>query len=501
MTAGRSVGFLIAGVGEQYPGMAAALYSGEPGFRADVDECLAILGLADAAQLSDIFTAAAADHAPAVYLAEMLGRTGPGAGRARPATADAHLIQPAVFMAEYALARLLMSWGVQPEIMIGYSLGEYVAACLSGVLSLSDAVRLVAYRAKLITSQPAGAMLAVTDAQHLTQVLGSRRHDLDVAIRTGSELVLAGPCDVVDEAAAALLEAGISCRLLSTTHAFHSRMLAPVADELTGWIAANITLNPPAIPYASNVTGQLVTGKLVCDPGYWARHMCGTVQFGDGLARLLAAGDLALAEIGPGFSLGAMTRSHPGCPPSRWPLIVATVPAADGRRDAHATLAEAVGKLWLSGVPVDWDALHAPVIGAAAGHAWTPGRVPLPSYPFEREQYWLEAGPSPHGDAAPSRDEGDPVGVTALPRLPDTQWINVPMWRQAASRPAPRPRTGWSSPTRAGRTSWLRPWATASRPPVVTWCSSGWAAGSTAGRMAWWCGQAPRLTPPPLSGS
>jgi acyl transferase domain-containing protein len=443
-TVGRRAGFLIAGVGEQYPGMAAALYAGEPGFRADVDGCLAILGLAGPAQLSDIFTTATADHAAAVDLAGMLGRSGPGGGRAGPAAADAHLIQPAVFVAEYALARLLMSWGVQPDIMIGYSLGEYVAACLSGVLSLPDALRLVAHRAKLIASLPAGAMLAVAAGQHLPEVLGAQHRDLDVAIRTGSQLVLAGPCDLVDEAAAALLAAGISCRRLETTHAFHSRMLAPAADELTSWIAANVTLNPPTIPYASNVTGQLVTGELVCDPGYWARHMCGTVQFGDGLARVLAAGDLALAEIGPGFSLGALTRSHPGCPPSRWPLIVTTLPAADGKRDAHAALAEAVGKLWLTGVGVDWQALHAPAASAAPDHAWTPGRIPLPSYPFERQEYWLEAGPSAHGDAAPRFDENDPTSVmTALPRLPDTQWINVPVWLQVTSRRVRADASNW----------------------------------------------------------
>ena len=472
VTVGRRVGFLIAGVGEQYPGMVGALYADDSGFRDDVDECLAILGLTDAAQLSAIFVPTERDHAVAGDLAGMLGRAEPGQDRPEPGqdrpepgqdraartAARAHLIQPAVFVAEYALARLLMRWGIQPEIMIGYSLGEYVAACLSGVLSLSDAVRLVAYRAKLITSLPAGAMLALAaDEQQLPELLGAKCRDLDVAIRTGSQLVLAGRRDVVDEAAAALLDARIGCRRLETTHAFHSRMLAPAAAELTDWIAANVTLNGPAIPYVSNVTGELATEEMVCDPGYWARHMCQTVQFGDGLAQVLSAPDLALAEIGPGRSLGALARGHPDCKPDQWPLIVATLPAAAELRDVHASLAETVGRLWLTGVGVDWHALHAtPASGAAPGEGWVPGRVPLPTYPFERQEYWLEADLTGFATATPDFDENDPTSVmTALPRLPDTRWINVPVWRQATRRKARAEASCWLVFTEAGRADTL----------------------------------------------
>ncbi len=452
-TVGRRVGFLIAGVGEQYPGMVAALYADEPGFRDDVDECLAILGCSDPAQLSDIFVMTGRDHADAGRLAAMLGRAEPadrGAGRKQP---NARLIQPAVFVAEYALARLLMRWGIQPEIMIGYSLGEYVAACLSGVLSLPDALRLVSYRAELITSLPAGAMLALAaDERRLPGLLGAAGRGLDVAIRTGSQVVLAGPCDLVDEAAAALLAAGISCRRLETTHAFHSRMLAPAAGKLTEWIAGNVTMHAPAIPYISNVTGELVTADLVADPGYWARHMCQTVQFGAGLAHLLSEPGLALAEIGPGPSLGALTRGHPECTPSQWPLIVATLPAAADQRDVHASLAATVGRLWLAGVGVDWHALQATAPGAAPGQGWAPGRVPLPTYPFQRQEYWLEPDFSGFGAPVAAFDENDPTSLmTALPRLPDTRWITVPIWRQATRRQARPPAGRWLVFTRAGR--------------------------------------------------
>ncbi|MEU8385636.1 type I polyketide synthase, partial [Streptosporangium sp. NPDC048865] len=308
-TVGRQVGFLIAGVGEQYPGMVAGLYAEDPGFRADVDECLAVLGLTDPGQLSDVFTPAERAPDGAGDLARLLGRA---TGDAPRDTTEPHLVQPAVFVAEYALARRLMRWGLRPEVMIGYSLGEYVAACLAGVLSLPDALRLVAYRAKLITSQPEGAMLAVSaNERRLTAVLGEEGvRDLDVAIRTGSQVVLAGPVAAVEAAAARLLEVKIGHRRLETTHAFHSRMLAPVADELTAWITDNITLSPPALPYMSNVTGTLATGELVTDPGYWARHMCETVEFGAGLDHVLGIPELALAEIGRAQARGARTRSR-----------------------------------------------------------------------------------------------------------------------------------------------------------------------------------------------
>src|SRR6185437_2942060 len=155
---------------------------------------------------------------------------------------------------------------------------------------------------------------------------------LDLAIDTGSQLVLAGPIELVAAATETLLAAEISCQRLQTRHAYHSRMLAPIADQLTGWITENISLQPPRIPYASNVTGQLLTESDVIDPGYWARHMCQTVRFGEGLSHLLATGNLALVEIGPGQSLGALTRGHPDCQQAQWPLIVMALPPAADRR-------------------------------------------------------------------------------------------------------------------------------------------------------------------------
>jgi len=459
-TVGRKVGFLLAGVGEQYPGMVAQLYADEPGFRADVEQCLTELNLASASELSDAFVPTS-NPAQGGTLADLLGRT--ATGQAARSTAEAQLVQPATFVVEYALARQLIRWGIEPDVLVGYSVGEYVAACLSGVLSLPDALRLVAFRAQLITALPRGAMLAAAaDDERLRDVLGEALEPLDVAVRTGSQTTLAGPTEAVAAAAGLLRGAGISCRLIDTTHAYHSRMLLPAAAELTDWISANVTLNAPAIPYVSNVTGELATAELVTDPAYWARHMCETVRFDAGLAHVLGAGELALVEVGPGASLGALARSHPDCQQAQWPLIVATLPGAADRREASASLAEAVGRLWLTGVPVDWPSLHESTDGAetidavtgepAAGlQPWRPGRVPLPTYPFERQEYWLEAEATGIGRSGAEPDLDDPAAVlNNLPKLPETEWVNLPVWRQTAARRVQADDRRWLILTDAG---------------------------------------------------
>jgi acyl transferase domain-containing protein len=425
-TVGRKVGFVLAGVGEEYPGMAAALYEEEPGFRADVDECVDLLGLPNVAELSKAF-AAADTPAGNADLARLLGRE-PGTGRVP--VGDTQLIQPAVFVTEYALARQLIRWGVQPDYLIGYSLGEYVAATLSGVLTLPDALRLVAHRAKLIAALPEGAMLAVAAPEaEITALLGDFGSDLDVAIRTGSQVVLAGPSAAIEAARELLRAAAIGCRPLDTSHAYHSRMLTPAAAELTEWVADNVTLHPPTIPYLSNVTGEFVTAELVMDARYWARHMCETVEFGAGLSHVLRGGGDALIEIGPGQSLGAIARSHPDCVQSQWPLIIPTLPGASDSRDASRALAEAIARMWLIGVSIDWAAVHSD---------WQPGRVPLPGYPFERQEYWLEPDDFSTRNSV-NYGENDPTDlITAVPKLAESDWVNLPVWRQTAL-PTPVP--------------------------------------------------------------
>ncbi|HEY7594438.1 MAG TPA: SDR family NAD(P)-dependent oxidoreductase, partial [Actinophytocola sp.] len=412
----RAVGFLLSGTGEQYPGMAADLYETEPVFREVLDECRAELTRhLGADPLEDMLRPRAAGSGS--DLSKLLGRdASDGAGEGE----RTDRLQPALFAVEYALAKVLESWGVRPTVLAGYSLGEYVAACLSGVLSLPDALALVAHRATLINARPAGSMAAVPLGEDdvRARIERSGIGGVDIAALNGPELtVVAGAPDAVDAFAAALAQDSVPCRPLATTHAFHSSMLEPLKAELTEWVAANVTLGAPQIPYVSNVTGELATAELVTDPGYWAEHMCAPVRFDDVLATLLAQGDAALLELGPGQSLGAMVRGHRDCTPDRWPLVVPALPAAGDPRAASTVLTEAFGRLWLAGVPVDWT-------GYQQGRPVA--KVGLPGYPFERQRYWIDP---PAGGVRPDA----PVVIDAPEAAAaDHVRLMTPKWTRAA---------------------------------------------------------------------
>ncbi|MGW4058213.1 SDR family NAD(P)-dependent oxidoreductase [Amycolatopsis sp. NPDC004747] len=425
----RPVAFLFAGVGEQYPGLVGELYRREPVFRAHLDECLAHLD-AD----GDLVTG---ERGGGPSLAALLGRGGdedPRAARLQ----RTELAQPLLFAVDYALARTLMDWGLRPAAMLGYSLGEYVAACLAGVLSLPDALALVAKRAELIAALPGGAMaavpLSVTELETRFDLAG-----LDIAAVNGPELVVvAGETTAVERLAQDLRAADVPCRPLRTSHAFHSRMLAPAAAGLTAWIAANVTLNAPELPYLSNVTGAPATADLVTDPGYWARHMCETVRFADAATALLADEHLAVVEIGPGPSLGALLRGL--SPASRWPMITATLPAADDPRPADEVLTDGLARLWLLGAAFDWSAYHGRGTATPVYRGTAPGRVPLPTYPFQRQRYWIEAKPATGTARVETPADGPLEEFDRIPLLPEEQWISLPTWRQTSAAPvAPQP--------------------------------------------------------------
>ncbi|WP_165949705.1 type I polyketide synthase [Micromonospora sp. KC207] len=435
----RGAAFVFAGVGEQYPGLVAELYRRESVFRQALDECAVVIGECD--PRIDTIGLLTGARAGGHDLAALLGRAAPpGPGDERVATLRrTDVAQPLVFAVEYAIARTLIAWGVTPELMIGYSLGEYVAACLAGVFSLEDALRLVTHRAVLIAALPAGAMLAVPlSPQALHERFGPLEPSgLGLAVINGADsVVVAGPPAAVRELAARLAETGVISRELDTTHAFHSRQLAPLCAELTSWIAANVTLHPPTAAYLSNVTGEPATAELVTEPGYWALHMCETVRFADGMRAIVDRPDLAVVEIGPGQSLGAMIRAG-DCPRERWPLILATLPATHDPRPDDLTLTDCLARLWLCGVDVDWRAVHS---SAPARR-----RVPLPTYPFQRARYWLDPAAGDRSQRAGGQVSGldgdgsgllngDGGGLLAevgrLPRLDERDWLYAPTWRQ-----------------------------------------------------------------------
>jgi amino acid adenylation domain-containing protein len=394
--AGARVSFLFPGQGLQKVGMGRALYEAVPAFRACIDDCAAIL------------------HEPLGCDLRALLYPAPGAEEeAARRLADTAITQPAMFVVEYALARQLMHWGVQPDAMMGHSLGEYVAACLAGVMSLPDALALVCARGQLIAQLPGGAMVAVEAAPaQLGAFIGG---GVDLAVVNGPQAcVLAGPHDAIAGVMAALAQAGLRHKLVPTSHAFHSAMLEPALERFHALVAA-VPLQAPRIPYVTNVTGGWVTDAQATDPAHWVRHMRGTVRFAEGLELLLDSADGVYLEVGPGQGFSGILKRHP-----RRDSVAQAIPclAHAAQPCDHGALLAAVGQLWAAhaAAPV-WQVLQ-----AGGGRR----RIPLPVYPFDRHRYWPQARTAPAGAEAPVRmlDVRQP-GAPADRRLPKPPTVEL----------------------------------------------------------------------------
>ena len=416
--AGRPVAFVFAGLGEQYPGMARGLYRDEPGFRAAFDRAAALLAPHVGTDLAALLFPAGEKAKDGVGgiggmdLRRLLNRR-PLEMPATPVPTGADpldrtaLLQPAFFALDYALASLLLDWGVKPQAMIGYSLGEYVAACLAGVLSLADAAQLVALRARLVDALPEGAMLAVPLSE--AELAASLPEGLSIAAVNGPRAtVAAGPPAAIAELSRQLSAAGIAARRLRTTHAFHSPMLAPAAQPLAA-AAREIALHPPRIPFVSNVTGTWITASEATDPRYWAEHLLRPVRFAQGIAELWREPGRVLLEIGPGQSLSALALQLTDGGVTD-PVALPVLPGAFERRPDRVVLLESLGKLWLAGVPVDWPRVY-------AGERRR--RVALPAYPFERRRYWIER----------------PAGSEASVARPSASGLYLPSFRRTLPLP------------------------------------------------------------------
>ncbi|MEH2381697.1 MAG: SDR family oxidoreductase [Nostoc sp.] len=392
----RSVVFMFSGQGSQYVNMGRELYQTEPTFAKYIDLCSEILKPHLGFDLQSVLY-------PQEELAE----------KAAQQLKQTAIAQPALFAIAYSLAQLWMSWGVHPKAMIGHSIGEYVAATLAGVFSLEDALYLVALRGQLMQQLPTGAMLAIHLPEKEVQALLNvemQTTSLEIAAINGPSLcVVSGRTVDVEALQNQLAEKGVNYRRLHTSHAFHSQMMDSILEPFT-LAVKKVTLNSPQIPYLSNVTGTWITASQATDPNYWAKHLRSCVRFSQGLQQLLKEPEQILLEVGPGRTLSTLATQH--LDKTAKQVVLTSLRHPQDRQSDVEFLLTTLGKLWLFGVKVNWSGFYSHQKRL---------RVPLPTYPFEQQRYWIE--PQKQLD----RNRESQVSLGKKPDVAD--WFYLPCWK------------------------------------------------------------------------
>jgi acyl transferase domain-containing protein/NADPH:quinone reductase-like Zn-dependent oxidoreductase/NAD(P)-dependent dehydrogenase (short-subunit alcohol dehydrogenase family)/acyl carrier protein len=346
--------FMFTGQGAQYPGMAQRLFERHPEFRQALEACDRVL----------------APLLPKPLLTVMFGD-----GDDAALLNDTAYTQPALFAVEFALAQLWRSWGVEPTAVMGHSVGEYVAACLAGVFSLEDGLRLIAERGRLMSTLPRdGGMAAVfADEARVRAALAGREREVSIAAVNGPQsTVISGRTPVIDALLQQFVAEGIDAQRLNVSHAFHSPLMEPILDRFEA-VAASVKLSPPRIGVVSNLTGRLA-GDEMCSPAYWRTHLREAVRFADSIATMQREGYRVFVEVGPTPTLLGMARRCEGASGSSW------IGSLRKDRDDAEAMLESLGQLHVLGQQIRWTA----VLGEDAKRR----RATLPSYPFQRESYW-----------------------------------------------------------------------------------------------------------------
>ncbi len=353
------VAFLFTGQGAQYTGMARQLYETEPAFRATLDQCDQILRPYLNRSLSSvIFAENEADQA-------LINETA--------------YTQPALFAVEYALAELWKSWGIHPSIVMGHSVGEYVAACIAGVFALEDGLKLIAERGRLMQQLPSGGAMAAIFASEdvVAKAIAPYTDQLSIAAINGpANIVISGAEKTLSTVLNSLAEQGIKSRRLTVSHAFHSPLMEPMLDAFER-VADSIQYSEPHIGLISNATGLLAEINQVTNARYWREHVRKPVKFSDSIINLHKSGYEVFVEIGSNPTLLSMGQRCLPEDTGTW------LPSLRQGKGDWETLLGSLARLYTLGVDVNWKAFD---------QAYARRKLVLPTYPFQREPYWIKTG-------------------------------------------------------------------------------------------------------------
>lgn len=388
----RAIVFMFSGQGSQYVNMGWELYQTEPIFREQVDRCCTLLKPHLGLDLRHLLYPAETSERDLTPL---------------PLNETAYA-QPALFTVEYALAQLWIAWGIQPQAMIGHSIGEYVAACLAEVFSLEDALALIATRGRLMQQLPGGAMLSISLPEaEVKSLLGT---ELSIAATNAPNLcVVSGANTAIADLETHLTARNVVYRRLHTSHAFHSSMMEPILEDFMQHVR-QINLQAPKRPLISNVTGTWMTNADAIDPAYWARHLRQPVRFAEGIATLQQESTCILLEVGPGRTLSILAKQQH----TQDAVILTSLHHPQDPQADSAFLLQTLGQLWLAGIPINESAFYAQEQRQ---------RVPLPTYPFEHQRCWIDP---PNRETESGDRRSNPL--SKKPNMAD--WFYLPSWKR-----------------------------------------------------------------------
>lgn len=390
--------FMFSGQGSQYVNMGLELYKNEPVFRRELDRCIAILETAMGYNIKKI-----------LYPGE--AGSGLSLEDAKRKMDDVIYSGPIKFSFEYALAKLIMSWGIKPDAMIGHSFGEYAVAQLAGVFSLEDALRLVALRGRLMKKMPPGAMMSVPLSEEELKPILNDELSL-AAVNTSSMCIVSGPSAVVDQLEQELNEKGHECLRINFPRASHSKMVCSILKEFTENLR-QVKFNKPKIPYISGFTGDWLSVDEAAFPAYLARHVTETVRFSDGVKKLLKELNPIFVQVGCDRGLPLFVNQH--LDENSENLVMNLVRHPKEKISDVYYLLNSIGFLWLHGIEIDWQAFYS----QERRH-----RLSLPTYPFERQRYWIDGNLSQIGSEVASRKS------LISKRSDMADWFYIPSWKR-----------------------------------------------------------------------